>query len=66
MSIYILLFFIYIYKYMNSYFEKYIKYINKYLNLKSQIGGNLLDELQKKITYTENYCIDKDDYFHQH
>jgi ankyrin repeat protein len=51
---------------MSLYKNKYLKYKSKYLKLKTQIGGSSLDELNEKITYTENHCIGKGDYFHQH
>jgi ankyrin repeat protein len=51
---------------MSSYKDKYIKYKSKYLKLRTQIGGNPLDEFKKKITYSSTHCIDPTDIFHQH
>lgn len=51
---------------MSYYKDKYIKYKNKYFNLRSQIGGDPLDELKKKISYSNTHCINPGDIFHQH
>ncbi len=64
---------------MNSYKTKYFKYKKKYLllktkyknenyesEIKSQFGGVTLEDLKKKITYTNVHCISEDNYFHQH
>jgi hypothetical protein len=56
-------FFFYCFKYMN-YKNKYIKYKTKYLQL-IQNGGTL-EELQRKITYTDVKCTNARDIFHQH
>jgi len=51
---------------MFSYKEKYLKYKNKYLQLRQQKGGDTLEELQDKITYTIPRCLKPGDIFHQH
>lgn len=50
---------------MYSYKNKYIKYKTKYLQIKGQFGGTL-EELQRKITYTDVKCTNPGDIFHQH
>ena len=54
---------------MNLYYNKYIKYKNKYLKLKTQkkqIGKGSSADFQEKITFHEDFCIGRGDYFHQH
>ena len=51
---------------MISYELKYLKYKKKYLELKTKFADVTFDDLKSKITYSQTYCTDPQNYFHQH